>query len=152
LIREIDEDIEDLRIASFRGGRPSIYLNHKKLGPAPLSIFGDALRRAVLLSSTLPALQDGGLLLIDEVETGIHVGVLKKVFSWLTKAARDLRVQVIATTHSLEALDAIATSFPDPVEDFATFHLDQNQDLTRVRRIPGALLLRLRTERGLDVR
>ncbi len=73
LIRNFDSDIVDIEIASFRGGRPAIYLNHKQLGPAPLSIFGDALRRAVLLAGTIHTLKGGGVLLIDEVETGIHV-------------------------------------------------------------------------------
>ena len=72
-----------------------------------MSIFGDGLRRAVLLAGTLLSLKDGGLLLIDEMEEGIHVRALQKVFAWLTKAARDLGVQIVATTHSLEAVDGI---------------------------------------------
>lgn len=152
LIRDFDPDVDNLKIASFRGGRPAIYVNHRILGPAPLSVFGDALRRAVLLASTLPVLRDGGLLLIDEVETGIHVSTLKNCFSWLTKASRQLRVQVIATTHSLEAVDAIVLSSPDNMGDVVSFHLEQTQEKTRSKRIGGDLLLRLRVERGLDVR
>ena len=132
--------------------RPAIYLNHKRLGPAPLSIFGDALRRAVLLASTLHALKGGGVLLIDEIETGIHVSALQRVFAWLANAAKQFDVQIIATTHSLEAVDAIAQSVNDRIDDLVTFHLDQTEQETRVKRIPGELLLRLRRERGLDVR
>ena len=152
LIRQFDSDIIDIKIASFRGARPAIYLNHKRLGPAPLSIFGDALRRAVLLASTLHALKGGGVLLIDEIETGIHVSALQRVFAWLANAAKQLDVQIIATTHSLEAVDAIAQSVTDRSDDLVTFHLDQTADETRAKRIPSELLLRLRRERGLDVR
>ena len=152
LIRQFDPEIADITIASFRGGRPAIYLNHRRLGPAPLSIFGDALRRAVLLANTLHTLKGGGVLLIDEVETGIHVSALGRVFAWLAKAARDLEVQVVATTHSLEAVDAIAQSAVDQIDDVVTFHLDQAVRETKVKRIAGELLLRLRRERGLDVR
>ena len=152
LIRQFDPEIADITIASFRGGRPAIYLNHRRLGPAPLSIFGDALRRAVLLANTLHTLKGGGVLLIDEVETGIHVSALARVFAWLAKAARDFEVQVVATTHSLEAVDAIAQSAVDQIDDVVTFHLDQTVRETRVKRIAGELLLRLRGERGLDVR
>ena len=152
LIRQFDSDIIDIEIASFRGGRPAIYLNHKRLGPAPLSIFGDALRRAVLLASTLHALKGGGVLLIDEIETGIHVSALQRVFAWLANAAKQFDVQIIATTHSLEAVDAIAQSVTDRIDDLVTFQLDQTEQETRVKRIPGELLLRLRRERGLDVR
>jgi AAA domain, putative AbiEii toxin, Type IV TA system len=152
LIREFDPEITDLRQASFRGMRPALYLNHKRLGPAPLSIFGDALRRAVLLAGTLLSLKDGGILLIDEIETGIHVTALQRVFGWLTDVARKLNVQVVATTHSLEAVDAMALSAGEALGDLVTFHLDQTEQETRVKRIDGELLLRLRRERGLDVR
>ena len=56
LIREFDPEIIDIKLASYRGRRPAIYLMHNRLGPAPLSVFGDALRRAVLLAGTLLSL------------------------------------------------------------------------------------------------
>lgn len=152
LIQQFDPNIADIRTASFRGKRPAIYINHKKLGPAPLSVFGDALRRAVLLANTINELQGGGVLLIDEIETGIHVSALQRVFAWLADAARLFNVQVFATTHSLEALDAIAESVPDRIDDLVTFHLEQTDTETLAKRIEGDLLIRLRRERGLDVR
>jgi hypothetical protein len=152
LVRDFDPEVQGIDIASFRGERPAIYVNHRSLGPAPLSIFGDAFRRAVLLASTLPTLEGGGVLLIDEFETGIHVSLLQQVFAWLKRAAREFQVQVIATTQSLEAVDAMALAVPDGSDDVVTFHLDQIEQETRVKRIDGRLLLRLRNERGLDVR
>ncbi len=152
LVREFDPQIIDINLASFQGGRPAIYLDHQRLGQAPLSIFGDALRRAVLLAGTIPALQDGGVLLIDEIETGIHASKLSRVLGWLAKVARDLHVQVVATTHSLEAVDAIALATQDTAPDLVTFHLDQTDERTTVKRIDADLLSRLRRERALDVR
>ena len=152
LINQFDPDIVDIEIASLRGVRPALYLNHKRMGPAPLSVFGDALRRAVLLASTLHKLKGGGVLLIDEIETGIHICALERVFKWLAQAAKQFKVQVIATTHSLEAVDAIAESMADGIDELVTFHLNQTDRDTLVKRIPGELLQRLRRERGLDVR
>ena len=151
LVREFDPDVNDINIASLRGGRPAIYISHKRLGPAPLSVFGDALRRAVLLASTIQKLS-GGVLLIDEIETGIHVTALKKVFAWLVKAAHRFDVQIIATTHSLEAVDAVCESVNEHVDDLVTFHINQSHETTKVKRIAGEMLLRLRRESGLDVR
>lgn len=151
LVREFDPDVLDINVASLRGGRPALYVSHKRLGPAPLSVFGDALRRAVLLASTIQTLA-GGVLLIDEMETGIHVSALKKVFAWLVKAARRFDVQIMATTHSLEAVDAVCESVNEHVDDLVTFHINQSDETTKVKRIAGEMLLRLRRERGLDVR
>lgn len=152
LIRQFDPDIMDIQVASFRGKRSANYLEHRHLGPAPLSIFGDAIRRAVLLANTLLSLKRGGVLLIDELETGIHVSALERVFVWLANLAKEFDVQVFATTHSLEAVDAMAQSVSNRIDDLVTFHLDQTETETRVKRIAGELLLRLRRERALDVR
>ena len=90
--------------------------------------------------------------MIDDIDAGIHVRALKRVFSWLVKTARDLGVQIVATTHSLEAVDAIALSTQDQIDNLVTFHLEQTEQETQVKRIYGDLLLRMRRERGLDVR
>ena len=152
LIQEFDPEINGITLASLRGVRPAIYLEHERLGSAPLSVFGDALRRAVLLAGTIPSLKGGGVLLIDEIETGIHASKLNRVLGWLAEVARELRVQVVATTHSLEAVDAIAHAIQATAPDLVTFHLDQTKEQTTVKRIDAGLLSRLRSERGLDVR
>lgn len=153
LLRDFDGDVEAIEIASFFGDRPAIYIKHKQLGIAPLSIFGDAMRRAVLLASTLLSLKYGGVLLIDEVEAGIHVSALGRVFEWLVRAVQALRVQVFITTHSLESLDAmLAVRNRIGNDDIVAFHLDQTPEITRAKRFSGDLLHRLRFERGLDVR
>ena len=92
------------------------------------------------------------MLLIDEAETGIHVDAMKPVFSWLIDVAREYRMQVAVTTHSLDAVDAIVASAGKKLDDLVTFHLDQTAKETKVNRIAGDLLFRLRHERGLDVR
>lgn len=153
LLKDFDPDVEGIRMASFSGGRAAIYIKHRKLGIAPLSIFGDAMRRAVLLAATLPSLKEGGILLIDEVEVGIHVDALANVFKWLVKAARKLKIQIFVTTHSLEALDAIISADSSNSEDdIVAFHLSQSEEKTECKRFSGDLLHRLRFERGLDLR
>lgn len=152
LVQVFDPAVEKIEILSLQGLRPSIYLRHKRLGSAPLSVFGDGLRRVMLLANTLLSLREGSLLLLDEIEAGIHVSALQHVYDWLEQVARKRGVQVVATTHSLEALDAMALSISSPPEDLVTYHLEQTESETQVRRIDGELLLRLRRERGLDVR
>jgi len=153
LLKDFDADVEGISMASFSGNRAAIYIKHRKLGIAPLSVFGDAMRRAVLLAATLPSLKAGGILLIDEVEVGIHVGALANVFKWLVDAARTLEIQIFVTTHSLEALDAIISANAEPLEDdIVAFHLNQTEEATQSKRFSGELLHRLRFERGLDLR
>lgn len=152
LLREFDADVLKVEVASTIGERPAIYIQHKKLGWAPLSVFGDAMRRSLLLASILPRLR-GGVLLIDEIEVGIHISALQRVFKWLHDAARSLGIQIFVTTHSLEALDAMLAVCSDTAdEEVVAFHLQQGEQQTECKRFAGPLLNRLRFERGLDVR
>jgi len=48
----------------------------------------------------------GGLLLLDEAEYGVHFSVLPKLWRTIDRLAREHRVQVVATTHSRECVEA----------------------------------------------
>lgn len=160
LLQQFDPDVQDVDIRSTMGVRPAIYLKHARLGLAPLSIFGDAMRRAVLLASTLSSLPAGGVLLMDEAEAGIHVGAQQRFFAWILQMAKQRQVQVFMTTHSLEALDALLMAMPEEAagDEVVVFRLHHNQaqeptsDQVQVKRFAGDLLHRLRFDRGLDVR
>jgi hypothetical protein len=154
LQKGLDPEVEDIEVASFGGVRPAVYLRHRRLGRAPLSVFGDGLRRAVLLASVLPKLGLTGILLVDEIDTGIHIRAFQRVFSWLVSAAISLGFQIVATTHSLEAVDAIALAAENQghLGDLVVFRLEQTEQETRAKRIYGELLLGIRREQGWDVR
>lgn len=47
----------------------------------------------------------GGLLLIDEIETAMYPGSQIRLIKYLIKSARDLNLQIVFTTHSIELLD-----------------------------------------------
>jgi AAA15 family ATPase/GTPase len=124
-------------------------VRHDKLGTAPLSSFGDGLRRVLLLGVTLATVH-GGVLLVDEIETAIHFEALDKAFRWLRRAAKELDVQVFATTHSLEAIDALLMAGDD--ESLAAYRLSTHESGVSAQRFSGAKLRRLREELGQEVR
>lgn len=154
LLRQFDSDVLAVNIRSSGGYRPSVYLKHRRLGSVPLSVFGDAMRRSMLLASTLSSLPPGGVLLIDEAEAGIHVEAQEKFFSWLLRAARSRGIQIFMTTHSLEALDAMLTGAPPDSggDGMVVYQLKRDLSGVATKRFAGDLLHRLRFERGLDVR
>jgi len=47
-----------------------------------------------------------GVVLIDEVENGIHYSAMTKVWEGISKAAKEFNRQIVATTHSFECLQA----------------------------------------------
>ena len=93
----------------------------------------------------------GGVLLIDELETAIHKDALGRVFQWLVKACQHFGVQLFATTHSLEAVDALLTAEIANPMDLVAFQLP-DRGRSDVKRFDGEILESLRFERGLDIR
>jgi hypothetical protein len=151
LLRQFDPLIRGLDILSPGGIRPGLYIRHDRIGTAPLTAFGDGMRRALMYALTVPAVAKG-VLLIDELEAAIHVSALGQVFSWLVGACIQHDVQLFATTHSLEALDAVLEAARSNLDQIAGYRLDEAESTAPVRRYGGDLLRRLRYERGLDVR
>lgn len=152
-LRRIDPGIQDMEFLpgpmSTRGG--GLYLRHTQSGRTPLSAFGDGVRRALLMALTLVSVS-GGHLLIDEIETAIHVSVLGGMFKWLVDSCREYDVQLFATTHSLEALDAILSAGQGHLDSIVGYRFPSLDHPGTVKRYEGEQLTRLRFDRGLDVR
>ena len=71
----------------------------------PLAVMGEGitrLARLVLAIATVP----GGLVLVDEIETGLHHTVLADVWRAVDEAATQFGTQIVATTHSYECIRA----------------------------------------------
>jgi len=64
----------------------------------------------------------GGVVLVDEVENGLHHGVLGKVWRLIGEAARRFDVQVFAATHSWECITAAHHAFRETFPDDLRVH------------------------------
>lgn len=150
LLRSIDRNISEMVIVtSGDGRRPILKLRHHSAGYIPVSVLGDGVRRALSIALAIPRARNG-LLLIDEIESALHISVLDTLYPWLERACEKYNVQVFATTHSLEAIDAIAKIDQADSRSLAAYHLGVGEEETR--RYTGGMLRRLVHERGLDIR
>jgi AAA15 family ATPase/GTPase len=74
----------------------------------PLGSMGDGMSRT--LQYVLAVFRaKNGILLIDEFENGLHWQVQEKIWQMLFKLARDLNIQIFATTHSEDTIKAFST-------------------------------------------
>ena len=129
-----------------------MYLRDRSAGLLPLEAFGDGIRRILLIASAITSARNG-MLLIDELETAIHISILGKVFRWMVDACEANNVQLFATTHSLEAIDALLAADATPAhDDIVAYRLEPTGQTVTVRRYGEDLLRRLRIERGVEVR
>ncbi len=72
--------------------------------PLPLYSLGDGMLRILGIALALVNARNG-LLLIDEIENGIHYTALPDLWRLIFQVARRLKVQVFATTHSWDCIE-----------------------------------------------
>ena len=94
----------DNRIATFKiiNDKPQCKVNdiyHE------LTELGDGVRHLVSIVTSLYS-SEYGYLFIDEIDNGIHYTMLDKVWEIILTLAKQLNVQVFATTHSKECIES----------------------------------------------
>lgn len=107
----------------------------------PVKLMGDGVSR---LLSIILAIADsnGGIVLIDEVENGIHYSVMPAIWKGIAKAALEFDCQVVATTHSYECLQSAHEGINDTIatNDFTYIRLDRKDDIITPKSFTNDLL------------
>ena len=113
-LRIIEPAIERLAAVGTDPGRfhheapGGVYL--KMRGAAqriPIGSAGDGMWRMLGLALALAHAQ-GGVLLVDEIDTGLHYSVMAEMWRMVSERAAALDVQVFATTHSRDCYESLA--------------------------------------------
>ena len=72
-----------------------------------------------------------GLLLIDEIENGLHYTIQAEVWRFIFRVAASLNVQVFATTHSSDCVAAFQAAASESAEDGVLIRLSRRDDRVR---------------------
>ena len=117
----IDPTIES--VESFSIGEPTLYLRRKGEKRFPLSLFGDVMNRVAYIMLKLVS-NKHKILLIDEIENGIHYTSQRDFWRVLFRLAVELDTQIFATTHSLEMLQAFADVGLEPNQECSSAYFE----------------------------
>lgn len=150
ILRIVEPDLQELTI-QHRGGTPIIFGDVGKTRLMPLPLMGDGVGRLLRIALAIYDAK-GGILLVDEIENGLHYTVLVNVWKAIMELARKYEVQIFATTHSSECIQAAHQAFTQT--DGYDFRLH------RLERVKGAIrsvtydseTLDAAIETGLEVR
>ena len=106
----------------------------------PVKLAGDGLNKLMFLLLSIMA-HPGALLLIDEIETGVHYSAYADLWKSVAQMAEACGCQIIATTHSyecivgaIEGLQAIGAG-----ERFCYFRIDRQGETAAARRYGPAM-------------
>jgi len=129
LLQQIDPRVTAIE-ALQTGQRPLIYADIGLPEMIPISHLGEGFCRLLDIYSELLA-GEAKVLLIDEIENGLHHTVLRVVWKGLIAAAKELNVQIFATTHSAETIFA--------ADQAASKNGESELNLVRLDRVNGEI-------------
>ena len=112
---------------AFRQGRAARRVVAKLAGvsePIPLKRLGDGANRLLTMALALANARDG-LLLLDEVENGIHYSIQSDLWRMIFAAAEAGNTQVIAATHSYDCVAGFAVAALETPSTGVLFRLER---------------------------
>ena len=117
----------------------------------PLGSRGEGMRRLLALSLSLIRSQ-GGVLLVDEIDTGLHYSIMGDMWRLVVESARRSDVRVFATTHSFDCVRGLAwlcDNYPDLRSEVSLQKIDC--DLERAVALDANQIV-LAVNQGMEVR
>ncbi|MEW6037045.1 MAG: AAA family ATPase [Pseudomonadota bacterium] len=144
-LKVISEDIQAVSVigSDERGvrARTAIAKSTRYSSPVPLRTFGDGVNRLFGIVLSLCNARNG-VLLVDEIENGLHYSVQTEVWRTIFRLTSALNVQVFATSHSWDCVRAFQEAASESPEDGV---------LVRLSRIDEKIIPTLFTEKELEI-
>ncbi|MCL2832449.1 MAG: ATP-binding protein [Treponema sp.] len=138
----LDNSITDITTIAA-GGLVQLYFTNKQEIKLPFHIMGDGIKKLLHIALVLRT-KPGCILLLDEVENGLHYSLYSKFWEILSTLAILENSQIIATTHSYEciagALEGVTAAKQE--ENFAYVRLDKNDNIVTPKKFSSNMLKR----------
>lgn len=107
--------------------RTAIVKSRQFNSPVPLRTFGDGVNRLFGIVLSLCNARNG-VLLIDEFENGLHHSVQASIWRTIFRLASELNVQVFATSHSRDCVQAFQEAATESPQDGLLLRLTRRAD------------------------
>ena len=114
--------IQDLEILTDKTGKSYLSANTSANIQLPLQALGGGVVRLFRMYLNFFTARNG-IVLVDEVENGIHYSVLRDLWRLVRRAMHEWDVQFVATTHSAECIEAAMTAFESEPDDLSIHKL-----------------------------
>ena len=152
-LKIFDEDILSINVDNDNNSVNGVIklLSKKHNTALPLNMYGDGMKKVLLLMSALVACKDG-ILLLDEFETAIHTSAMLEIFTWIIDVAKENNVQIFLTSHSDETIEKLITSTENTDAKVRLFTLYKEQGMNKVRNLEAKQALLFKKEMGLELR
>ncbi len=125
-LRLIGPDVQRVEVV-LDADEPSVYLDIGLPSLVPLSVSGEGMVRLFSIIVELIESRDG-VLLIDEIDNGLHHTVMPKLWKLLGELVQKHHVQVFGTTHNDEMMRLALEAFAGTEGTLGLFRIDKRGD------------------------
>jgi AAA domain, putative AbiEii toxin, Type IV TA system/AAA ATPase domain len=122
----IEPSVQRIEVLSEPSG-PSIYLDIGLDALVPLAVCGEGMVRQFSIILELIASRNG-VLLIDEIDNGLHYTVMPTLWKFLGELAEKHKVQVFGTTHNDDIIRSALEVFAGKEGMLGLFRIDKRGD------------------------
>jgi AAA ATPase-like protein/putative AbiEii toxin of type IV toxin-antitoxin system len=122
-VRVIEPGIQRIEVLSEPGG-PSVYVDLGLESLVPLAVCGEGFVRFFSIVVEMTATRNG-VLLIDEIDNGLHYSVMDPFWYHLGDLAERFDVQVFGTTHNEELVRSALQGFSAKSNALGLFRMDR---------------------------
>ena len=137
-LRIIEPRVQRVEVLSEFGGS-AIYVDVGLPSLIPLAACGEGFVRFFSIIVEITSCRQG-LLLIDEIDNGLHYSVMEKLWTLLGKLSDKHEVQIVATTHNEELVTSAVNAFSDSPASFAVYRIDGTESGHKAVRYDADLL------------
>lgn len=151
ILHEFDDSIINIVSSSNGGSAEYMVLSGRHKRAMPLSVYGDGMKKALVLLASVIMAKDG-ILLLDEFETAIHTSAMNNIFSWILQSAQKLNVQVFLSSHSLEAIGKVLRCDPGLQDKINLYTLYKKEGKNLVRKMNCMEAIKAHEDWGVELR
>lgn len=127
-VSRIETNVVDIALAT----NDLIYVDIGIQQMIPMNLMGDGFRRACAVIANLLSMEQG-VLIIDEIENGLHFQTQKILWDAIISTAMEYNVQVFLSTHSYECIRTLSKVLEEENYDASALRLYSIQKLVRGR-------------------
>lgn len=133
MIRRLPENlIEDIGFLELPNGDVLFYLEEKqgdKIAKIYANQLSDGTLRSLAIAAAMLGEPEGSVVVIDEVDTGIHPSRAKFLIEWLHKTGVERKIDVLVTTHNVSLLNSLQN---ETVTGVSVAYRDKNNGESKI--------------------
>lgn len=130
ILQKVEPQLVDLSIGAENILYYDVGLNQR----LPLNVTGEGLKKILAIILSIYNMS-GGVVLIDEIENGLHYSIQEILWEAVFEAATAFDVQVFAATHSYENVKAFSAAYEklnDKGDKIRLFRIENEKDKARL--------------------